>query len=158
MLGLVARLALLRGGGPRLPHRQALQCGCMAHRPPSRASATPNAVGTAGRNSRECPFGASGACWPQLGGATGMLHRTGVVVAPRRGSCDGSDAAARRVAGSKVWPRWTMSSTVEEILQEENTSSTNMRLSDFLWNYVGGRAAVDERLQCDDGGVCSGAG
>ncbi|RNC38280.1 retrotransposon hot spot (RHS) protein [Trypanosoma cruzi] len=23
-------------------------------------------------------------------------------------------------------------------------SSTNMRLSDFLWNYVGGRAAVDE--------------
>ncbi|PWU97923.1 putative retrotransposon hot spot protein (RHS) [Trypanosoma cruzi] len=73
-----------------------------------------------------------------------MLHRTGVVVAPRRGSCDGSDAAARRVAGSKVWPRWTMSSTVEEIPQEGNTSSTNMRLSDFLWNYVGGRAAVDE--------------
>ncbi|PWU88114.1 putative retrotransposon hot spot protein (RHS) [Trypanosoma cruzi] len=59
-------------------------------------------------------------------------------------SCDGSDAAARRVAGSKVWPRWTMSSTVEEILRRENTSSTNMILSDFLWNYVGGRAAVDE--------------
>ncbi|RNC43101.1 retrotransposon hot spot (RHS) protein, partial [Trypanosoma cruzi] len=90
-------------------------------------------------------FGASGTCRPQLGGASGMLHHTGVVMAPRRGSCDGSDAAARHVLGSKVWPQWTM-------------SSTNMRLSDFLWNYVGGRAAVDERLQCDDGGVCSGAG
>ncbi|PWV17603.1 putative retrotransposon hot spot protein (RHS) [Trypanosoma cruzi] len=76
-------------------------------------------------------FGASGTCWPQLGGASGMLHRTGVVMALRRGSCDGSDAAARHVAGSKVWPQWTM-------------SSTNVRLSDFLWNYVGGRAAVDE--------------
>ncbi|PWV09117.1 putative retrotransposon hot spot protein (RHS) [Trypanosoma cruzi] len=52
-------------------------------------------------------------------------------MAPRRGSCDGSDAAARRVVGSEVWPRWTM-------------SSTNMRLNGFLWNYVGGRAAVDE--------------
>ncbi|RNC40878.1 retrotransposon hot spot (RHS) protein [Trypanosoma cruzi] len=45
-------------------------------------------------------FGASGTCWPRLGGASGMLHRTGVVMAPRRGSCDGSDAAARHVAGS----------------------------------------------------------
>ncbi|RNC32898.1 retrotransposon hot spot (RHS) protein [Trypanosoma cruzi] len=44
------------GGGPRLLHRRALQCGCMAQRPPSRASATPNAIGTAGRNSRECPL------------------------------------------------------------------------------------------------------
>ncbi|RNC41126.1 retrotransposon hot spot protein (RHS) [Trypanosoma cruzi] len=52
-------------------------------------------------------FGASGTCWPQLGGASGMLHRTGVVMAPRRGSCDGSDAAARHVVGSKVWPQWT---------------------------------------------------
>ncbi|PWU84856.1 putative retrotransposon hot spot (RHS) protein [Trypanosoma cruzi] len=71
-------------------------------------------------------FGASGTCWPQLGGASGMLHRTGVVMAPRSGSCDGSDAATRDVAGSKGRPQWTM-------------SSTNMRLSDFLWNYVGGR-------------------
>ncbi|RNF03042.1 putative retrotransposon hot spot (RHS) protein [Trypanosoma cruzi] len=52
-------------------------------------------------------FGASGACWPQLGGASGMLYRTGVVMAPRRGSCDVSDAAARHVVGSKVWPQWT---------------------------------------------------
>ncbi|PWU97894.1 hypothetical protein C3747_238g50 [Trypanosoma cruzi] len=63
---------------------------------------------------------------PQLGGASGMLHRTGVVMAPCSGSCDGSDAAARHVVESKVWPQWTM-------------SSTNMRLSDFLRNYVGGR-------------------
>ncbi|RNF12049.1 putative retrotransposon hot spot (RHS) protein [Trypanosoma cruzi] len=52
-------------------------------------------------------FGASGTCWQQLGGASGILHRTGVVMAPRRGSCDGSDAAARHVVGSKVWPQWT---------------------------------------------------
>ncbi|PWU93069.1 putative retrotransposon hot spot protein (RHS,) [Trypanosoma cruzi] len=90
-------------------------------------------------------FGASGTCWPQLGGASGMPHRTGFVMAPRRGSCDGSDAAARHVVGIKCGRSVPM-------------SSTNMRLNDFLWNYVGGRAAVDERLQRDDGGVCSGAG
>ncbi|PWV09265.1 putative retrotransposon hot spot protein (RHS) [Trypanosoma cruzi] len=84
-----------------------------------------------GRKQLRVSFGASGIFWPQLGGTSGLLHRTGVVMAPRRGSCDGSDAAARHVVGSKVWPRWTM-------------SSTNVRLSDFLWNYVGGRAAVDE--------------
>ncbi|RNC40433.1 retrotransposon hot spot (RHS) protein [Trypanosoma cruzi] len=98
-----------------------------------------------GRKQPRLSFGASGTCWPQLRGASGMLHRTVFVMAPCSGSCDGSDAAARHVAGSNVWPQRTM-------------SSTNMRLSDFLWNYVGGRAAVVERLQCDDGGVCSGAG
>ncbi|PWV20424.1 putative retrotransposon hot spot protein (RHS) [Trypanosoma cruzi] len=50
-------VAVLGGGWPRLLHRQVLQCGCMAHRPPSRASVTPNAIGTAGRNSRECALG-----------------------------------------------------------------------------------------------------
>ncbi|EKG05864.1 retrotransposon hot spot (RHS) protein, putative [Trypanosoma cruzi] len=74
-------------------------------------------------------FGASGTCWPQLGGASGMLHRTVVVMAPRRGSCDGSDAAARHVAGSKVWPQWTM-------------SSTNMRLNDFLTMELDGRGIL----------------
>ncbi|PWV03208.1 putative retrotransposon hot spot protein (RHS,) [Trypanosoma cruzi] len=92
------------------------------------------------------PFEGSCTCWPQLGGASGMPHRTGVVMAPRSGiPVDGSDAAARHVVGSEVWRQWTI-------------SSTNMRLSDFLWNYVGGRATVDERLQRDDGDVCSGAG
>ncbi|PWU98319.1 putative retrotransposon hot spot protein (RHS,) [Trypanosoma cruzi] len=75
-------------------------------------------------------FGASGTCWPQLGGASGMLHRTVVVMAPRRGSCDGSDAAARNAAGSKQRPQWTM-------------SSTNMRLSDFLTMELDGRDALD---------------
>ncbi|PWV14145.1 putative retrotransposon hot spot protein (RHS) [Trypanosoma cruzi] len=98
-----------------------------------------------GRKQPRVSFGASGTCMPQLGGASGMLHRTGVVMAPCSGSCDGSDAAARHVVESKVWPQWTM-------------SSTNMRLSGFLWNYAGGRAAVGERLQCDDGVVCSGSG
>ncbi|EKG00950.1 retrotransposon hot spot (RHS) protein, putative, partial [Trypanosoma cruzi] len=41
-------------------------------------------------------------------------------------------------------PQWTMSSSLEEILLEGSTLSTNMRLNDFLRNYVGGRAAVDE--------------
>ncbi|PWU89969.1 putative retrotransposon hot spot (RHS) protein [Trypanosoma cruzi] len=76
-------------------------------------------------------FEGSGTCWPQLGGASGMLHCTGVLMAPRSGiSGDGSDAAARHVAGSKVWPQWTM-------------SSTNMRLSDFLTMELDGRGALD---------------
>ncbi|PWV07352.1 putative retrotransposon hot spot (RHS) protein [Trypanosoma cruzi] len=90
-------------------------------------------------------FGAGSTCWPQLGGASGMLHRTGVVMAPRGGiSGDGSDAATRRGVEGTRRPQWTMSSTVEDVLQEGNTSSTDMRLSDFLWNYFGRLAAVDE--------------
>ncbi|PWU86952.1 putative retrotransposon hot spot protein (RHS,) [Trypanosoma cruzi] len=41
-------------------------------------------------------------------------------------------------------PQWTMNSTVKDILMEGSTFSTNMKLNDFLRNYVGGRAAVDE--------------
>ncbi|PWU89970.1 putative retrotransposon hot spot (RHS) protein [Trypanosoma cruzi] len=41
-------------------------------------------------------------------------------------------------------PQWTMNSTVKDILLEGSTLSTNMKLNDFLRNYVGGRAAVDE--------------
>ncbi|KAF8286092.1 retrotransposon hot spot protein (RHS), putative, partial [Trypanosoma cruzi] len=41
-------------------------------------------------------------------------------------------------------PQWTMRSSVKDILLEASTLSTNMRLNDFLRNYVGGRAAVDE--------------
>ncbi|PWU85840.1 putative retrotransposon hot spot (RHS) protein [Trypanosoma cruzi] len=90
-------------------------------------------------------FGASGTCWPQLGGASGMLHRTGVVMAPHSGiSGDGSDAAARNAVGSKQRPQWTMNSSVKDILLERSTLSTNMRLSDFLRSKLGGRAAVDE--------------
>ncbi|KAF8293126.1 putative retrotransposon hot spot (RHS) protein, partial [Trypanosoma cruzi] len=90
-------------------------------------------------------FGASGTCWPQLGGANGMLHRTGVVMAPRSGiPGDGSDAATRRGVEGMRRPQWTMSSTVEDILLEGETLSTDMKLNDFLRNYVGGRAAVDE--------------
>ncbi|RNF13793.1 putative retrotransposon hot spot (RHS) protein, partial [Trypanosoma cruzi] len=91
-------------------------------------------------------FGASGSCWQQLGGASGMLHRTGVVMAPRRGSSGGSDAAARHVVGSKVWPQWTMSSTVEDVLLEGSTSRTDisdMKLNDFLRSNLGGRGVVD---------------
>ncbi|RNE95770.1 putative retrotransposon hot spot (RHS) protein, partial [Trypanosoma cruzi] len=95
-----------------------------------------------GRKQPRVCFGASGACWPQLGGASGMLHRTGVVMAPRRGSCDGSDAAARRGVEETRRPEWTMSSTVEDVLLEGSTNRTDMKLNDFLRNYFGGRAAV----------------
>ncbi|PWU89953.1 putative retrotransposon hot spot protein (RHS) [Trypanosoma cruzi] len=90
-------------------------------------------------------FGASEICWPQLGGASGMLHRTGVVMAPRSGiPGDGSDAAARRGVEETRRPNWTMSSSVEDVLLEGSTLSTDMKLNDFLRNYVGGRAAVGE--------------
>ncbi|KAF5218430.1 hypothetical protein ECC02_008673 [Trypanosoma cruzi] len=89
-------------------------------------------------------FGASGTCWPQLGGASGMLHRTGVVMAPRSGiPGDGSDAATRRGVEETRQPKWTTSSNVEDILLGGDTN-TDMKLNDFLRNYVGGRAAVDE--------------
>ncbi|KAF8283152.1 putative retrotransposon hot spot (RHS) protein, partial [Trypanosoma cruzi] len=41
-------------------------------------------------------------------------------------------------------PQWTMRSSVKDILLKGRTLSTNMGLNDFLRNYVGGRAAVDE--------------
>ncbi|PWU93100.1 putative retrotransposon hot spot (RHS) protein [Trypanosoma cruzi] len=88
-------------------------------------------------------FGASGTCWPQLGGASGMLHRTGVVMTPRRGiSGDGSDAAARRGVEETRRPQWTMSSSVEDVLLEGSTNRTDMKLNDFLRSYLGGRAVV----------------
>ncbi|KAF5219859.1 hypothetical protein ECC02_007186 [Trypanosoma cruzi] len=91
-------------------------------------------------------FGAGGTCWPQLGGASGMLHRTGVVLAPRSGiPGDGSDAATRRGVEAQQ-PKWTMSSSVEDMLLEGSTNWTNMKLNDFLRSYLGGTAAVDEDL------------
>ncbi|EKG01070.1 retrotransposon hot spot (RHS) protein, putative, partial [Trypanosoma cruzi] len=96
-----------------------------------------------GRKQPRVCFGASGTCWPQLGGASGMLHRTGVVMAPRRGSCDGSDAAARRGVEGMRRPQWTMSSAVEDVLLEGSTLRTDMKLNDFLRGKLGGRAVVD---------------
>ncbi|PWV16362.1 putative retrotransposon hot spot protein (RHS) [Trypanosoma cruzi] len=90
-------------------------------------------------------FGASGTCWPRLGGASGMLHRTGVAMAPRSGiSGDGSDAATRRGVEGMRRPQWTMRSSVKEILLEGSTLRTDMKLNEFLRNYVGGRTAVGE--------------
>ncbi|PWU94847.1 putative retrotransposon hot spot protein (RHS) [Trypanosoma cruzi] len=40
-------------------------------------------------------------------------------------------------------PQWTMSSSVEDILLEGSTSSTEMKLNYFLRNYFGGRGVVD---------------
>ncbi|PWV04591.1 putative retrotransposon hot spot (RHS) protein [Trypanosoma cruzi] len=90
-------------------------------------------------------FGASGTCWPQLGGASGMLRRTGVVVVPRGGFGDGSDAAARHLAGSKGRPQLTVDGRVEDVLLDGYTPSTKMRLNDFLWSYVGSMAVAGER-------------
>ncbi|EKF99659.1 retrotransposon hot spot (RHS) protein, putative [Trypanosoma cruzi] len=91
-------------------------------------------------------FGANDICWPQLGGASGMLHRTGVVMAPCRGSCDGSDAAARRGVEETRQPQWTMSSRVEEILLGGSTSRTDisdMKLNDFLRSNLGEEWILD---------------
>ncbi|RNC52297.1 retrotransposon hot spot (RHS) protein [Trypanosoma cruzi] len=73
-----------------------------------------------------------------------MLHRTGVVMAPRRGSGDGSHAATRRGVEGTQQPKWTTSSSVEDILLGGDTLSTDMKLNDFLWDYVGRLATVDE--------------
>ncbi|EKF29583.1 retrotransposon hot spot (RHS) protein, putative [Trypanosoma cruzi marinkellei] len=97
-----------------------------------------------GKKQPRLPFGAIGTCWPPLGGASGMLHRTGVVMAPCSGSGDGSDAAARRVVAETRRPQWTLDSRVEDVLLDGDTLSTKMRLNDFLQNYFGGMAAVDE--------------
>ncbi|PWU83565.1 putative retrotransposon hot spot (RHS) protein [Trypanosoma cruzi] len=89
------------------------------------------------------PFGASDICWPQLGGASGMLHRTGVVMAPRSGiPGDGSDAAARRGVEGTRRPQWTMSSSVKDILLEGSTLRTDMKLNDFLRRNLGGKGVV----------------
>ncbi|KAF5217678.1 hypothetical protein ECC02_009453 [Trypanosoma cruzi] len=88
-------------------------------------------------------FGAGGACWPQLGGASGMLHRTGVVMAPRRGSGDGSDAATHIRVEEPRQPQWTFSSRVKDILLKGKESITNMRLNDFLRNYFDGRGVEE---------------
>ncbi|RNF05974.1 putative retrotransposon hot spot (RHS) protein, partial [Trypanosoma cruzi] len=53
-------------------------------------------------------------------------------------------AATRRRLEETRRPQWTMSSSVEDILLEGSTNMANMKLNDFLRNYVGGRAAVDE--------------
>ncbi|KAF5218168.1 hypothetical protein ECC02_008932 [Trypanosoma cruzi] len=111
------------GGGPRLLHRQALQCGCMAHRQPRSASAPPKVIGTTGRNSRDCPLEPS---------------------TPRRGSAGGAEASNCRGVEERRRPQWTPDSWLAEVLLEGKERITNMWLSDFLWNCVGGRAAVDE--------------
>ncbi|ESS61207.1 retrotransposon hot spot (RHS) protein [Trypanosoma cruzi Dm28c] len=59
------------------------------------------------------------------------------------GDTDYSSVSRRRLEGM-YRPQWTMSSSVEDILLEGTTNRTEMRLNDFLRNYVGGRAAVDE--------------
>ncbi|PWU89945.1 putative retrotransposon hot spot (RHS) protein [Trypanosoma cruzi] len=53
-------------------------------------------------------------------------------------------AATRRRAKKARRPEWTMSSTVRDILLERSTGMANMKLNDFLRDYVGGGAAVDE--------------
>ncbi|PWU89180.1 putative retrotransposon hot spot protein (RHS) [Trypanosoma cruzi] len=59
------------------------------------------------------------------------------------GITDHSSATRRRLEEMHR-PQWTMSSTVKDILLEGNTSSTDMKLNDFLRSNLGDRAAVDE--------------
>ncbi|PWU86890.1 putative retrotransposon hot spot protein (RHS,) [Trypanosoma cruzi] len=59
------------------------------------------------------------------------------------GDTDYSSATRIRLEGM-YRPQWTMSSSVEDILLEGSNNRTDMKLNDFLPNYFGGRAAVDE--------------
>ncbi|RNC38152.1 putative retrotransposon hot spot (RHS) protein, partial [Trypanosoma cruzi] len=68
-----------------------------------------------------------------------MLHRTGVVMAPRRGYSDGSDAATHIRVEEPRQPQWTLESWLERVLLEGKERITNMRLNDFLRYYFGGR-------------------
>ncbi|EKG06161.1 retrotransposon hot spot (RHS) protein, putative [Trypanosoma cruzi] len=73
-----------------------------------------------------------------------MLHRTGVVMAPRRGSSgDGSDAAGRRRVEETRQPQWTLDSRLEDVLLEGKERITKMWLSDFLLNYFDGRGVEE---------------
>ncbi|EAN97802.1 putative retrotransposon hot spot protein (RHS) [Trypanosoma cruzi] len=63
---------------------------------------------------------------------------------PESEGVTGQPAATRRRAKKARRPEWTMSSTVRDILLEGSTGMANMKLNDFLRNYVGGGAAVDE--------------
>ncbi|PWV05433.1 putative retrotransposon hot spot protein (RHS) [Trypanosoma cruzi] len=121
------------------------RCSAAAWRTDHRAVRAPRPTPLGcGTKQPRLSFGASGTCWPQLGGVSGMLHHTGVVMAPRSGiPGDGSDAAARRRVEETRQPKWTMSSSVEDILLEGNTFSTNMRLNGLLCNYIGGRGVVE---------------
>ncbi|EKF27422.1 retrotransposon hot spot (RHS) protein, putative [Trypanosoma cruzi marinkellei] len=105
-----------------------------------------------GKKQLRLSFGASGTCWPPLGGASGMLHRTGVVVAPRGISGDGSDAATRREVEETRRPKWTMSSTIKDILLEGSTLISEMKLNDFLRRNWGEEWAVER-----NGNVAMGA-
>ncbi|EAN82051.1 retrotransposon hot spot (RHS) protein, putative, partial [Trypanosoma cruzi] len=56
----------------------------------------------------------------------------------------GQPAATRRRAEEARRPEWTMSSTVRDILLEGSNGMAKMKLNDFIRDYVGGGAAVDE--------------
>ncbi|PWU93756.1 putative retrotransposon hot spot protein (RHS) [Trypanosoma cruzi] len=88
-------------------------------------------------------FGASGTCWSLLGGASRMLHCTGVVMVPRGVSGDGSDAATCRRVVETRRTKWTMRSTVGDILLEGKERIRKVWLNDFLWNYFDGRGVVE---------------
>ncbi|PWU85738.1 putative retrotransposon hot spot protein (RHS) [Trypanosoma cruzi] len=62
---------------------------------------------------------------------------------PELGGETGQPAATRRRAEARQ-QQWTMNSTVRDILLEGSTGMANMKLNDFLRDYVGGGAAVDE--------------
>ncbi|RNE97318.1 retrotransposon hot spot protein (RHS), partial [Trypanosoma cruzi] len=97
-------------------------------------------------------FGASGTCWPQLGGASGILHRTGVAMTHCRGSCDGSDAATRRGVEETQRPKWTLDSWLDKVLLEGKERTASMRLNNFPRNYFDGRGVeeFDENVYMKD--------
>ncbi|PWU85534.1 putative retrotransposon hot spot protein (RHS) [Trypanosoma cruzi] len=88
-------------------------------------------------------FGASGTCWPQLGGASGTLHHTGVVMAPCSSSSVVSDAAARRGVAETRRTNWTIDSWRHKVLLEGKERIRKVRLDGLLCNYIDGGAVVE---------------
>ncbi|RNF12130.1 retrotransposon hot spot protein (RHS), partial [Trypanosoma cruzi] len=144
VLGLVARLALprMRWASAASPTGVAVRLHGAPTTPPCECHAQRH--WDCGTKQPRLSFGARGTCWPQLGVASGMLHRTGVVMAPRRGiPGDSSDAAACRGVEETRQPQWTFDSRLDEVLLEEKERITKMRLSDFLLNYFDGRGVEE---------------
>ncbi|KAF8293361.1 retrotransposon hot spot protein (RHS), putative, partial [Trypanosoma cruzi] len=131
------------GGGPWLFSRQALQCGCMAHRSPPCECPRPTHWDS-GRKSREFPLEPAAPAGRSWAVRVGCFHHTCVVMAFRSGgSGDASDAATRRGVEELGRPQWTMSSSVEDILLEGETLSTDMKLNDFLRSNLGDEWVVE---------------
>ncbi|RNF22128.1 putative retrotransposon hot spot (RHS) protein, partial [Trypanosoma conorhini] len=88
--------------------------------------------GACGAPQLQLPAGTGGARWPPAGGVGGMLHRTGIWMAPPR-------------------PKWTLASRVEDVLFGGEGEVPEVELSDVPRSELGGRGVVaaDENVSLE---------